>query len=114
MNIYNEYYLYQYASISNPLTRCGHVIVERITMSTCKATKESSLLNTKKNKRSKDYVFNSGSKKTGKADEISPTEIGKRPIYMFFIDFEGKYFPIRCMLNVGSTLPTPQKHSEMQ
>jgi len=32
-----------------------------------------------------------------------PTKIGERPIYKFFIDFDGKYFPIRCMLDLGST-----------
>jgi hypothetical protein len=34
---------------------------------------------------------------------VSATKIGKRPIYRFFIDHDGKYFPLRSMLNLGST-----------
>jgi len=38
-----------------------------------------------------------------KIRKVSATKIGKRPIYRFFIDYEGKYFPLRCMLDLGST-----------
>jgi len=38
-----------------------------------------------------------------KIRKISATKIGKRRIYRFFIDYEGKYFPLRCMLDLGST-----------
>jgi hypothetical protein len=38
-----------------------------------------------------------------KIQKISATRIGKRPIYRFFIDYDGKQFPLRCMLDNGST-----------
>jgi hypothetical protein len=38
-----------------------------------------------------------------KIRKISPTKVGKRPIYKVFIDYDGKYFPLRCMLDNGST-----------
>jgi len=38
-----------------------------------------------------------------KIRKVTATKIGKRPIYRFFIDYEGKYFPLRCMLDLGST-----------
>jgi len=31
------------------------------------------------------------------------TQIGKRPIYKFFIDEDNHYFPLRCMLDMGIT-----------
>jgi hypothetical protein len=34
---------------------------------------------------------------------VSETKIGKRPFYRFFIDYEGEYFPLRCMLDLEST-----------
>jgi hypothetical protein len=60
----------------------------------------------KKPNTSQDYVFyNSVNKHNDKPliQKISPTKIGDRPIYKFFIDFDGKYFPLRCMLDSGST-----------
>jgi len=30
-------------------------------------------------------------------------KIGKWPIYQFFIDHDGKYFPLQCMLDLEST-----------
>jgi len=38
-----------------------------------------------------------------KIQKISATKIGKRPIYRFFIDYDGKHFPLRAMLDNGST-----------
>jgi hypothetical protein len=35
--------------------------------------------------------------------KISATRVGKRPIYRFLIDHDGKQFPLRCMLDNGST-----------
>jgi len=35
--------------------------------------------------------------------KMSATKVGKRPIYQFFIDYGGKYFLWRCMLDLGST-----------
>jgi hypothetical protein len=35
--------------------------------------------------------------------KVSSTKIEKRPIYRCFIDYNGKYFPLRCMLDMGST-----------
>jgi len=35
--------------------------------------------------------------------KLSATKIGKRPIYRLFIEYNGKYFPTRCMLDWGST-----------
>jgi len=57
----------------------------------------------KKHNSSTDYVFFNRAKKTGNVYKISPTKIGKRPIYKFFINVDGKYFPIRRMLDLGST-----------
>lgn len=34
---------------------------------------------------------------------VSATTIGKRPIYWFFIDYNGESFLLRCMLDLGST-----------
>ena len=38
-----------------------------------------------------------------KIKKVSSTKIGKRPIYRFFIDYDGSYFPLRCMFDLGST-----------
>lgn len=38
-----------------------------------------------------------------KVYKVSPTTIGKRPIYMYFRHYEGKCFPIRSMFDLGST-----------
>jgi hypothetical protein len=35
--------------------------------------------------------------------KVSSTKIGKRPIYRLFIDCNGQYFPLKCMLDLGST-----------
>jgi len=74
-------------------------------MSKRKATDELSS-NHKKSNTSKDYVFYTAvNKYNGKPliKKVHPTKIGERPIYKFFIDYDGKYFPLRCMLDLGST-----------
>jgi len=38
-----------------------------------------------------------------KTRRVSAINIGKRPIYRFFIDYDGKYFAIRYMLHSGGT-----------
>src|SRR5258707_1019713 len=57
----------------------------------------------KRNNTSKDFVYYQPAKKTRKITKISPTKIGKRPIYKFCIDHNNKYYPLRCMLDLGST-----------
>jgi hypothetical protein len=60
----------------------------------------------KKPNKSQDYVFyNAVNKHNDKPllQKVTPKKIGDRPIYKFFLDFDGKYFPIRCMLDLGST-----------
>jgi hypothetical protein len=57
----------------------------------------------KKQITSRDYVYYMAARKGAKVYKVAPTKIGKRPIYKFFIDVEGKYFPLRCMLDLGST-----------
>jgi hypothetical protein len=36
--------------------------------------------------------------------KVSSTKVWKRPTYRFFIDDDSKYFPLRCILDIGSTL----------
>jgi len=57
----------------------------------------------KKSNTSTDFVFYESARKDRKIRKISATKIGKQPIYRFFLDFDGKYFPLRCMLDLGST-----------
>jgi len=42
-------------------------------------------------------------KQNGKNQKIYPAKICKKPIYKLFFDFNGKYFPLRCMLDPGYT-----------
>jgi len=56
----------------------------------------------KKQNTSTDFVhYQPGSHP--KVKQVSATRVGKRPVYRFFIDYDGKYFPLRCMLDLGST-----------
>jgi len=71
-------------------------------MSKRKATSQLDHL-VKCNNTSKVFVYYLPARKTHKITKISPTKIGKRPIYKFFIDYNNKYFPLRCMLDLGST-----------
>ena len=48
-------------------------------------------------------MFYEPSRKNKKIQQISATKIGKRPIYQNFLDFNGQYFPLGCMLDLGST-----------
>ena len=66
-------------------------------MSKRQATTELSPDEIKKHNSSTDYVFYNSAKKTGKVYQISPTKIGKGPIYKSFIDVNGNYFRIKCM-----------------
>jgi len=34
---------------------------------------------------------------------MSPTKIGKRPIHTFFVEYDNRYYPLRCMFDLGST-----------
>jgi len=34
---------------------------------------------------------------------VSATQVSKRPTYRFFIDHNGLYFPLGCMLDLGTT-----------
>jgi len=72
-------------------------------MSKLKATNDLVLPDTKKLDTSQDYIFYNSAKNNGKVCNVSPTKIGKRPINKFFIDIHRKYFPLRCMLDLGST-----------
>jgi len=38
-----------------------------------------------------------------KIQKVSATRVGRRPVYRFFVDYDGKQFPLRCMLDNGST-----------
>jgi len=55
------------------------------------------------NNTSNDFVYYLPSRKTQKITKVSPTKIGKRPIYKFFVNYDGKYYPLRCILDLGST-----------
>jgi len=72
-------------------------------MAKSKATEELALPIPKKPNVSNDYVYYMAARKEAKVYKVSPTKIGKRSIYKFFIDFDGKYYPLRCMLDLGST-----------
>jgi len=56
----------------------------------------------KKQNASTDFVYYQPASHP-KIKKISATKVGKRPIYPFFIDYDGKYFPLRCTLDLGST-----------
>jgi len=57
----------------------------------------------KKHHTSTDYVYYDASRKHKKITKVSPPMIGKQPMYKFFIDNNGHDFPLRCMLDLGST-----------
>jgi len=83
------------------LTHWGYAIVERIAMAKRKAS-EPLERHSKKINTSSDFVYYQPALHL-KIQKISCTKIGKRPIYRFFIVYNGKYFPLLCMLNLGST-----------
>jgi len=82
-------------------TRCGCAIVERIAMAKRKASEPLQRF-PKKINSSTDYVYYQQVLHP-KIQKVSATKIGQRPIYRFFIDYEGKYFPLCCLLDLGST-----------
>lgn len=90
-----------FTSTTSPtLTRCGYPIVERIAMSKRKGS-VALLRQPKKLNSSTDFVsYQSASSQ--KIRTVSANKVGKRPIYRFFIDYGGQYFPLRCMLDLGS------------
>jgi hypothetical protein len=57
----------------------------------------------KKQNTSTHYFYYMAARKGAKVYKVAPTKIGKRPIYKFFIDFNGNYFPLKCMMDLGST-----------
>jgi len=57
---------------------------------------------TKKQNTSTDFVYYQPVSHP-KIRKISASNIGKHSIYRFFIDYDGKYFPLRCMPGLGST-----------
>jgi len=85
------------------LTYWGYAIVTRIAMSTLKATEELIPPTLKISDTSKHFVYHMAARKGAKVHKVASTKIGKRPIYKFFIAINGKYFPIRCMLDLGCT-----------
>jgi len=60
------------------------------------------LRNLKKPNTSTDFVYYQPASHP-KVKKVSANKIGKRPVYRFFIDYDGNYFPLRCMLDLGST-----------
>jgi hypothetical protein len=72
-------------------------------MSNDKASKEVALSTTKKPNVSTDYVYHMTAKMGAKVYKVSPMTVSKRPIYKFFIDLDGQYFPLRCILDLVST-----------
>jgi len=56
----------------------------------------------KKINASTDFVYYQ-SASTPIIKKVLSTKIGKRPLYKFFIDCDGQYFPLRFMLDLGST-----------
>jgi len=56
----------------------------------------------KKIKMSTDFVYYQPALHP-KLRKVSSMKIGKRPIYRFFIDYNAKSFPLRYMLDLGST-----------
>jgi len=56
----------------------------------------------KKQRTSTDFVYYQPASHP-KVRKVSATKVGKRPISHFYINCDGKYFPLRCMLDLGST-----------
>jgi hypothetical protein len=62
---------------------------------------EPMLMHLKKINTSTDFVYYQSGKPRN-IRNVSSTKIGKRPIYQFFIEYHTPYFPLRCMLDLGS------------
>jgi hypothetical protein len=84
------------------LIRCGYAIIGRIAMMKRNATSQLDH-QVKRNNISNNFLYYQPARKTHKISKISRTNIGKRPICKFFIDHDNKYYPLRCMLDLGST-----------
>jgi hypothetical protein len=72
-------------------------------MSKRKATEEFAPPILKKSNTLTNYVYHMAACKGAKVYKVSPTKIGKIPNNKFLIDFDGKYFPLCCMLDLEST-----------
>jgi len=101
ITLINTSILYRINNLPNSLIHCGYAVVERIAMAKRKASEPLERY-PKKINSSTDFV-NYQPALNPKIRKVSSTKIGKRPIYKFFIDFDGKYFPLRCMLDNRST-----------
>jgi hypothetical protein len=88
-------------ALPHPFTRCGYTIVERLAMPKCKASEHMPRQQMKSN-TSADVAYYQPAVHPIIRNE-SATTIGKWPIYLFFIDSDRKYFPLRCMLYIEST-----------
>jgi len=71
---HSSYYKKKHQPISPQLTSCGHVIVERISMSKRKPCTELSLTMFKKPNTLKDFVYHMALSKGAKVYKISPTK----------------------------------------
>jgi len=98
-----KYKYYNKKHIPNipPYTRCGYAIVKKIAMSKRKAS-DRLFREPKKRNTSTDFGYYQPANHP-KIRKVSATRIGKRHVYRFFIDHGAKYFPLRCMLDLGST-----------
>jgi len=56
----------------------------------------------KKQNTSTDFVYYQPASHP-KVRQVSATRVGQRPIYRFCVDYDEQYFPLRCMLDLGST-----------
>jgi hypothetical protein len=81
---------------------CRYTIFQWIGMSQGKVTDQLDH-SVQCNITSQDFVYYFPVRKTKKIIKISPTKVGKRPTYKFFIDYNYKYYPLWCMLDLGNT-----------
>jgi hypothetical protein len=62
------------------------------------------IMQPKKTNNSTDFVYYQSATTNKKIRKVLAKEIGKGPIYRFFIEYDNQYCPLRCMLDLGSTL----------
>lgn len=89
------------ANVTSTVTRFGNAIVEIIAMSKSKASEPLQRYPKKINSSTDVVYYQSAS--SPRIRKVSHIMIGKWPIYKFFIDHNQQYFPLRCMLDLGST-----------
>jgi hypothetical protein len=104
IQIYTTYNNHQNPKTNYTTLTCGgYANVKRIAISKCKAT-DHLHEGAKKYTNSSDYVLKEAARIPGhKLKTILLTIIGKRPIYKWFINHDNCYYPLRCMLDLGST-----------